>query len=465
MTLTAIALMLLAALLVWLVPARRFDLLLIISIFALFALQSEPSAYALALPTLTITLVVGTWWLVTANPSPADVRTLIGIAAITFLSAVIFRFSLDLVLRFIPAFACVGLTAVGVRAMLPAASLTAEASEAGRRRLALLLILGIVGLFVILKIPALQAVVSTSISPSLPLNWAWLGFSYIAFRLIHVLLDYRIGRLSAVSLRDFALYVVFFPAITAGPIARIEQFTAELAPAEPRTLDSDRLLSGFTRLGIGLFKKFVLADTLALISLNPTLVAQNHSAAVMWIMLYAYAFQLFFDFSGYIDMVIGIGRLAGITLPENFASPYTKRNLTAFWNSWHITLSTWARLYFFAPLSRTLMGTPLKRYKQLVIFTAQVSTMILIGLWHGVALNFILWGAWHGVGLWLNRYLTERSRGWDAFVRERPALARVVHGLSVLFTFHFVAIGWLFFALPSTSLIIKALRQLVGLPG
>jgi len=185
--------------------------------------------------------------------------------------------------------------------------------------------------------------------------------------------------------------------------------------------------------------------------------------ALWWLMLYAYAFRIYFDFAGYVDIAIGIGRLAGIGLPENFRAPYLKRNIAQFWNSWHITLSTWFRLYFFTPLSRTLMGTPLRAQKLLVIFIAQISTMILIGLWHGVALNFVLWGAWHGVGLWLHRTLTERTRGWDEFVAARPVLARIVGVLSVLVTFHFVALGWVFFALGDPALIVRALRGLFGM--
>ncbi|HLY24866.1 MAG TPA: MBOAT family O-acyltransferase, partial [Aggregatilineales bacterium] len=183
----------------------------------------------------------------------------------------------------------------------------------------------------------------------------------------------------------------------------------------------------------------------------------------LWIMLYAYAFRLFFDFSGYTDIAIGIALLAGIHLPENFSAPYLKRNITAFWNSWHITLATWFRNYFFTPLSRALMATRLRSRRMLIILIAQVSTMVLIGLWHGIALNFVLWGAWHGLGLWLHRWQVDHSQGWDAYVAKRPRLARAVHLGSVLATFHFVAIGWVFFALPDPALIGKTLAGLVGL--
>ncbi|MCC7449553.1 MAG: MBOAT family protein, partial [Anaerolineae bacterium] len=218
----------------------------------------------------------------------------------------------------------------------------------------------------------------------------------------------------------------------------------------------------------GLFKKFVIADTLARMALSPLLVNQMSAATSpvsVWLMLYAFTFQIYFDFSGYTDIAIGIGKLAEITLPENFNRPYTRRNITVFWNNWHITLSTWFRNYFFTPFSRFLMQTPLKSRRLTIIFVAQVCTMVLIGLWHGANINFILWGLWHGVGLWFHKWLTDHTRSWDEYVQARPRLAKTVEVLSILTTFHFVALGWLFFALPDLRLIIKALGGLIGIVG
>jgi alginate O-acetyltransferase complex protein AlgI len=109
------------------------------------------------------------------------------------------------------------------------------------------------------------------------------------------------------------------------------------------------------------------------------------------------------------------------------------------------------------------MSTPIRTRRTLMIFIGQVSTMVLIGLWHGVALNFVLWGLWHGVGLWFHRWLTERTRAWDERVNASPRLSRTIHILSVLATFHFVAIGWIFFALTDLRLIGKALAALIGI--
>jgi D-alanyl-lipoteichoic acid acyltransferase DltB (MBOAT superfamily) len=288
----------------------------------------------------------------------------------------------------------------------------------------------------------------------------WLGFSYLAFRLIHVLRDKQTGRLPELSLPEFATYAVFFPSLAAGPIDRAERFVQDLRKDFALTQD-ETLLAG-QRLAIGLFKKFVIADTLALIALNDTLATQVRTTGWMWIVLYAYTFQIYFDFSGYTDIAIGIARLVGIKLPENFAAPYTKPNLTQFWNNWHMTLTQWFRAYFFNPFNRWI-----RQYKNipawLMILIGQLATMLLIGLWHGVTVNFILWGAWHGLGLFL-------QNRWSDFVRVRfpnlgqnPRLQNVLQFGSILLTFHFVALGWVFFALSEPSLSQMVFMKLFGL--
>jgi D-alanyl-lipoteichoic acid acyltransferase DltB (MBOAT superfamily) len=180
----------------------------------------------------------------------------------------------------------------------------------------------------------------------------------------------------------------------------------------------------------------------------------------MWIHLYAYAFQIYFDFSGYTDIAIGMARLAGVKLPENFAAPYLKPNLTQFWNSWHITLTQWIRSYFFNPFNRWIRG-----FKNLPMWTmllvGQLATMLLIGLWHGITWNFILWGAWHGLGLFL-------QNRWSDFAKTRlsasdPRLQTALRLGGVFLTFHFVALGWVFFALSEPGLSWQVLQKLFGL--
>jgi D-alanyl-lipoteichoic acid acyltransferase DltB (MBOAT superfamily) len=288
----------------------------------------------------------------------------------------------------------------------------------------------------------------------------WLGFSYIAFRLIHVLRDKQTGRLPELSLPEFATYVVFFPALAAGPIDRAERFIQDLRKDFSLTQD-ETLLAG-QRIFLGLFKKFVIADTLALIALNDTLAPQVRSTGWMWIIVYAYAFQIYFDFSGYTDIAIGIAKLVGIKLPENFASPYAKPNLTQFWNSWHMTLTQWFRSYFFNPFNRWM-----RRYKNIpawaMILIGQVATMLLIGLWHGITLNFIFWGLWHGLGLFLHNRWGDFMRTRFPALGQNPRLQPILQIGGILLTFHFVALGWIFFALSELYLSLEVFGKLFGL--
>lgn len=289
-----------------------------------------------------------------------------------------------------------------------------------------------------------------SLASAFDLNW--LGFSYIAFRLVHVLRDRAAGRLAHFGLRDFVTYITFFPALTAGPIERVERFVPQLQASF--LLGAAELQAAAERLATGLFMKFVLADALAYFALNPTLAAQTSSTLWMWVLLIAYAWRIFFDFAGYTHIAIGLGLLFGVRLPENFARPYSQPNLTAFWNSWHMTLAQWFRAYFFNPLTRFLRTHQWPVWA--VVLVGQVSTMALIGLWHGVTWNFLLWGLWHGIGLFVHSQFAAARKG-------SPQPARWQHALSVAGTFAFVAVGWVWFVLPNPSDALHVLRVLFGM--
>ena len=326
-------------------------------------------------------------------------------------------------------------------------------------------ILLILFILTVLKSPALsfqtsillRNLMNRSIESASALDLRWLGFSYIAFRLIHVLRDKQLGRLPELTLPEFATYVVFFPTLAAGPIDRAERFAKDLR-ADAALTQEETLLAG-QRIVIGLFKKFVVADALALIALNDALAVQARTTGWLWIHLYAYAFQIFFDFSGYTDIAIGIARLVGIKLPENFTAPYTKPNLTQFWNSWHMTLTQWIRSYFFNPFNRWIRG-----YKSIpawaMIFIGQFATMLMIGLWHGITINFILWGAWHGLGLFLQNRWSDFAK--TRFTTTNPRLQTAMQLGGILFTFHFVALGWVFFALSTPSISWQVFMKLFG---
>jgi alginate O-acetyltransferase complex protein AlgI len=337
------------------------------------------------------------------------------------------------------------------------------------------MIVVLVGLFIFIKTPALAALASAwlrslvgqSAALASATDLRWLGFSYVAFRLIHTLRDRQTGRLPLVSLQEYVVYVIFFPAFTAGPIDRLERFIKDLrrpltCEPEASALRLEDFGAAGQRLLLGAFKKFVLADSLALIALNATNAGQVASAGWTWVLVYAYTLQIFFDFSGYTDIAIGLGRLLGIRLPENFNAPYLKPNLTQFWNNWHMTLTQWFRAYFFNPLTRALRRAQRPVPITLVILITQLSTMALIGLWHGVTFNFLIWGAWHGLGLFLQNRWSELVRGPSAALQSRPLLKNISAVAGGLLTFHYVALGWVWFALPSPEMSLQVLERLVG---
>jgi D-alanyl-lipoteichoic acid acyltransferase DltB (MBOAT superfamily) len=181
----------------------------------------------------------------------------------------------------------------------------------------------------------------------------------------------------------------------------------------------------------------------------------------MWFAVYAYAFQIYLDFSGYTDVAIGMGRLLGIRLPENFRAPYLKPNIAQFWNNWHITLTQWFRAYFFNPFTRTLRKTKIVAWATLML--VQLSTMILIGLWHGVTWNFVFWGLWHGLGLFIHNRWNDWLRTRADISKLSPFNQQLLSYGGILITFHFVALGWVFFALSTPALAWHTLLVLFGL--
>lgn len=325
------------------------------------------------------------------------------------------------------------------------------------------------GLFLVLKIPAftlwlsasLRGLVGQSVETASAFDIRWLGFSYVAFRLIHTIRDKQAGRLPSVDLGEYITYVIFFPAFTAGPIDRIERFIKDLRqPFEG--LNSEIFFSADQRLLIGLFKKFVVADTLALIALNDTNALQVNSTGWMWILVYAYAFQIYFDFSGYTDIALGIAKFIGINLPENFSSPYLKPNLTQFWNNWHMTLTQWFRAYFFNPVTRWLRSWQKPMSVPMMILLTQIATMLLIGFWHGVTWNFTIWGLWQGLGLFIHNRWNDWTKAKTAEWANTPLKQNVLNISGIIFTFHFVALGWIFFALSSPVTSWQVILKLFG---
>ena len=327
----------------------------------------------------------------------------------------------------------------------------------------------IIGLFIILKSEflanfasqALRSLNSQPVELASAFDLHWLGFSYVAFRLIHTLLDRLNGRLPGLGLQEFIIYVIFFPAFTAGPIDRVQRFTQDLR--QPFNLSLEAALGGGKRILIGIFSKFVLADGLALFALSTSNAGQVISTGWLWVLLYAFALRIYFDFSGYTDIAIGMGQLLGIRLPENFEKPYLKPNLTQFWNSWHMTLAQWFRAYFFNPVTRTLRSDARKVPIPLIILVGQLSTFMLIGLWLGISWNFAIWGAWHGLGLFIHNRWADWTRPKAGLFENRPGLLRLTSIGGTFLTFNFVSLGWVWFALATPAQSLNTFLKLFGL--
>jgi D-alanyl-lipoteichoic acid acyltransferase DltB (MBOAT superfamily) len=447
----------------------RVHLLMAVSALAVYALQPALPVRGLDfyLPTVTLALTVLGWILTTPRETRAwranwPAAAILGAVVLALALTRYLGFSLPLTASRPPQMQIVLalLTAAALLAFL-AARFTAPGKTA--LTLAFLLVLLI---FVFLKVPSLSLQASLflrslneqSLTTASALDIRWLGFSYIAFRLLHTLRDRQSGRLPPVSLAEYVTYVVFFPALSAGPIDRLERFVGDLRRPPVRAA-ADWGEAG-KRLLLGMFKKFALADTLALIAMNGTNALQVQASGWAWVLLYAYSFQLYFDFSGYTDIAIGLGRLLGFKLPENFNAPYLKPNLTQFWNNWHMTLTQWFRAYFFNPVTRALRSAKKPLSIPLIIFITQLATMVLIGLWHGVTWNFVLWGLWQGLGLFFHNRWSERTRA--RFAALSPRWQKLLNLGGVLLTFHFVSLSWVLFALPDLAASLRFFQTLFG---
>jgi alginate O-acetyltransferase complex protein AlgI len=255
-----------------------------------------------------------------------------------------------------------------------------------------------------------------------------IGISFFTFQQIAYIVDTsRDGRCEW-SIVNYTLFVLFFPHLIAGPITHPREMLPQFDSASRKAFDLSQVNCGLSLLIIGLAKKAVIADTLALV-VNPIFSSADASeflsTAAAWMGALAYTFQLYFDFSGYSDMAIGLGLLFGIHLPVNFASPYKSLSIVEFWRRWHITLSRFLRNYVYIPLGGSRKGRS-RRYINLML------TMGLGGLWHGAGWTFLAWGLLHGSLLGINHF-------WLRIGRPLPA------PLAWIITFLAVMVGWVIF--------------------
>lgn len=468
-----------------LVPGRRRGWALLSgSVIAVYWLQPTlPIRFSsYILQTVTILLTMLTWWL-TRDPDPGvravtakeDRRALLLILGLVLLMSFnrFLPFEARLTADRPPSPLIVG-AVLGIVALLGLLIGRAHFNWGGRRVLSAA-ILVIVFIFVLLKAePAAEGIAAfwrTATGQDAGLaaftDLSWLGFSYVAFRLIHTLRDRQTGILPALSLREHVTYVLFAPAYIAGPIDRAERFAVDLRALPALAgLDGARFAAGGQRIIIGMGKKFILADGLAQgMSLTPLNAMQATSTSGLWVLLYGYALRLYFDFSGYTDIAIGLGMFFGIQLPENFDRPYWRTNITKFWQSWHITLSDWVRFYVFSPLSRSLLRRQPRPSSTVIVLISQLTTMIVIGLWHGISWTFFIWGLWHGLGLFAHKQWSDRTRVWYRGLKEKPGQMRAWTAVSWFLTFNFVALGWVWFLMPDIGLALRTFGKLFGVGG
>jgi len=276
------------------------------------------------------------------------------------------------------------------------------------------------------------------------------GISFYTFQTMTYTIDIYRGKLHPTkNFVDFALFVSFFPQLLSGPIERATNIIPQIC--NPRNLTREKVLMGLNLVLLGYFKKIAIADTLAPIADKIFAAPEMMSAGQLWIGVYAFTFQIYGDFSGYTDIARGIALILGFEIMENFNAPYLSRSITEFWRRWHISLSTWLRDYLYIPLGGSRLGMA-RTYVNLII------TMFLCGLWHGAAWQFVIWGLAHGLYLAGHRMILRGKKLDLAWPRTRPGW--FVEILKMLFTFHLVAVTWVFFKSPTIS---SALIYLEGL--
>ncbi|MBT3646643.1 MAG: MBOAT family protein [Flavobacteriales bacterium] len=250
-----------------------------------------------------------------------------------------------------------------------------------------------------------------------------LGISFFTFQKISYLVDvYRKDAEPAQSLSQYLLFVFLFPQLIAGPIIRFKDIDHQLS----NRFDTDnwnRRLTGLQLFCLGLAKKILVADQLATIA-DKAFAGGDIGSMTALIGLIAYTFQIYFDFAGYSDMAIGLGRMMGFEFPENFRWPYVAKGFKEFWSRWHITLSTWMRDYLYVPLGGNKFSAALTMRNLWIVF-------LLSGLWHGASWNFVIWGAWHGLLLTIGRHT--------------KIFEKLPGGPSTGLTFILVMLGWVWF--------------------
>ena len=272
-----------------------------------------------------------------------------------------------------------------------------------------------------------------------------IGISFFTFQGMSYVLDVYMGKAKVQkNPLHVALYIALFPQLIAGPIVRYTDI-AEQIVSRRETIDD--FAAGVQRFTVGLAKKIILSNQFALLADQAFNTPRaSLDAGLAWLGALAYAFQIYYDFSGYSDMAIGLGRMFGFRFLENFDYPYTAGNVTVFWRKWHISLSSWFRDYVYIPLGGNRRGN---------VYLHLLAVFFLTGLWHGASWNFVVWGLWHGFFLIVERLL----------LRGRKAKNVRVNPIGWLYTMLVVLVGWVMFRAPSLTDAVAYLTCMLGRNG
>ena len=289
-----------------------------------------------------------------------------------------------------------------------------------------------VNLFAGLSLPA----------PNLPLP---IGISFYTFQTMSYTIDvYRGETKVQKNLLDFGVYVTMFPQLIAGPIVKYRDVERRL---HHRRASLTEISEGMKRFCVGLAKKVLIANNIGeLWALISGMDFREISVLTAWLGIFAFAFQIYFDFSGYSDMAIGMGKMLGFSFPENFNYPYISGSVTEFWRRWHISLGSWFREYVYIPLGGNRKGLPRQLLNIFVVW-------LFTGIWHGAGWNFLLWGLWFAAALVLEKAFLGKILSW------------LPKGVGILYTAFVVLAGWVLFALETPAGILNYFRAMFGMAG
>ena len=272
-----------------------------------------------------------------------------------------------------------------------------------------------------------------------------IGISFFTFQTMSYSIDVYRGDVKAEhNFLDFMTYVSMFPQLIAGPIVRYEEVSKEL---KNRSITAQGFADGMIRFLQGLFKKVLIANNIGYLFVIASSMPNNEMSVVMsWLGILAYTFQIYFDFSGYSDMAIGMGKMLGFTYPENFNHPYISKSITEFWRRWHISLSSFFKDYVYIPLGGS-------RVKKIINVRNILIVWMLTGLWHGASWNFVLWGLYYGVLLLLEKFVFNKI------------LEKTPNWFKHFYTMFLVVVGWMIFAFDDMTILKEYASMMFGVGG